>query len=163
MGFLDGLKRDAIGGVAAHAAKSSHDHATGNVRLAWNFADGFKGFFVLIGFVLKSLYPDWPLWYAVDAVVHALGWDKEVPLIDFNTVATLVAAGVPLVHFAVKRWKEWKAGIPVADLGRSPLDQSVTIVTPATRMVVNATAEPVRVMPGGATVETRTPVEVSRA
>lgn len=126
--FLDGLKKKAIGGVAARVVKNSHDNAKGNAAKAWQFLDGHKTLIVAVMLAVQRARPDWSGWTYWDATAHALGWDSVAPAIDPEALFTFGLAAFALSHRAVKIYRELRAGIPVLDIGRSPLDQSVALV-----------------------------------
>lgn len=102
------------------------------VGATWLFRllDGWK--LVIWSFVmaLKQAYPDWPFWGYVDATARAIGWDKLAPAIDPGQLVLFGTLAVAIGHKLIKGYQEYKAGIPLLDVGRSSLDQPRVIVVP---------------------------------
>ena len=104
------------------------DLAVGFVATLWKLADGHKTSIVAIYLALQRARPEWPVWQYVDAVAIGLGWDHVAPAVDPNELLTFVMLAVALGHRGVKLQREFRAGIPLAEVGQSPLDQSVAVI-----------------------------------
>lgn len=121
-----GLKQWAFG----RAVKASKDNAVGALKTAWSVADGWKTWIVAIVAVYKLACVDCATNGYIDAGIKALGWNNETGAFDAKEALSAFLVILALGHKVLKAYHENKAGIPLAEVGRSQLDQSVAVIHP---------------------------------
>lgn len=85
-------------------------------KAVWGFLDGWKSYIVAVVAVYKLVYPQGAVVGGLDATVSALGWDRVSGAFDPQEAVMAAGVLVALGHKLVKAAKQYKAGVPIADL-----------------------------------------------
>ncbi len=85
-------------------------------KAVWGFLDGWKSYVVAVVSDYKLVCVNCASSGYLDASLSALGWDRVSGAFDAQEAVTAGLVIVALGHKLVKAYKQYKAGVPIADL-----------------------------------------------
>jgi hypothetical protein len=82
----------------------------------WTLLDGHKSWIMALWAAAEAYAPGMAPTHYIDVALHAIGWDRVAPAIDPGLILFWVGLAVAVGHRLLKAYREYGAGVPLAQV-----------------------------------------------